>query len=103
MGFFKQEGNNHYKNGRLQEASYCYQKAIVISDYTFPEEEEGVRQIEELVQQCHCNLAIVLVKLEKWEEVETHLNQARKGPAPKIKAKALYWTVKQHIRKAQYD
>jgi hypothetical protein len=37
MEFFKQEGNNHYRNGRFREAGYCYQKVVVYGDYTFPE------------------------------------------------------------------
>ena len=38
---FKEEGNNHYKNGRFQEATYFYQKAIIYGDYTFPEDENS--------------------------------------------------------------
>ena len=37
MKFFKEEGNNHYKNQRYKEATYFYQKAIIYSDYTFPD------------------------------------------------------------------
>jgi hypothetical protein len=38
MRFFKEEGNNHYKNNRFQDAAYFYQKTIIYGDYTFPDQ-----------------------------------------------------------------
>ena len=40
MKAFKEEGNNHFKNKRYEQAAYFYKKAIVFSDYTFPEQEK---------------------------------------------------------------
>lgn len=67
MLFFKQEGNNHYKNGRFTEASYFYHKGIIYGDYTFPDSEEDVSKMNDLLQQCHCNRALCLIKLGKWD------------------------------------
>ena len=36
MRFFKEEGNNHYKNSRFKDAAYFYEKTIIYGDYTFP-------------------------------------------------------------------
>lgn len=43
MEMFKNEGNNHYTNGRFAEAGTCYQKVIVYGDYTFPKEPAQVK------------------------------------------------------------
>jgi tetratricopeptide (TPR) repeat protein len=103
MRFFKEEGNNHYKNQRYKEASYYYQKAIVYADYTFPETEEGVITMEELTQQANCNLGLSLVKMDEWETARNNLNEASKGRNLKIKSKALYWLAKYYIRASQHD
>lgn len=74
MLFFKQEGNNHYKNGRYQQASYCYQKVIIYGDYTFPDKEEDNVKMGELLQQANCNLALCLIKLNQWDKIKVYLS-----------------------------
>lgn len=64
MVFFKEEGNNHYKNGRFSEACYFYQKTIIYGDYTFPENETDTATMDDLLQKTNCNLAICLIKLD---------------------------------------
>lgn len=37
MEYFKELGGNSFKEKKYDEALYYYQKAIIYSDYTFPE------------------------------------------------------------------
>jgi hypothetical protein len=67
MEFFKEEGNNHYKNQRFNEAMYFYQKVIIYADYTFPDNEAETAKMEALLQQSNCNLALSMIKLNKWK------------------------------------
>lgn len=46
---------------------YFYQKVIIYSDYTFPENETESAKMEALLQQSNCNLALSMIKLNKWK------------------------------------
>lgn len=98
MAFFKLEGNGHYNNARFSEASYFYQKAIIYGDYTFPDTKEEQSQMEELLQQSNCNMALCLIKLNQWEKIKIHLNETIKGSNAKLKSKGMYWLAKCHMR-----
>ena len=37
MKNFKEEGNQHFKNQKYQEAAHYYNKIIIFADYTFPD------------------------------------------------------------------
>ncbi len=63
MRSFKEEGNEHFKFKRYPEAAHYYNKLIIFSDYTFPEQEKEQTEMEELVQQANCNLGMTLVKM----------------------------------------
>ena len=36
MAYFKEQGNNKYKEHKYDEAAYFYNKVIIYGDYTFP-------------------------------------------------------------------
>ena len=59
--------------------------------------------MDQLVQQSHCNLALCLIKLNKWEEAKYNLIEGSKGNNEKVKAKSLYWLVKYYIRTYQKE
>jgi tetratricopeptide (TPR) repeat protein len=99
MQFFKEEGNNHYKNQRYSEALYFYQKAIIYADYTFPENAAETEKMEALLQQANCNMALSLIKLDRCEEAKTNLTEALKGKSTAIASKGYYWLAKLHLRK----
>lgn len=40
MKYFKEQGNNKYREQKFDEAAYFYQKVIIYSDYTFPEKSD---------------------------------------------------------------
>lgn len=40
--YFKEMGNTTFRDGKYEEASYFYQKAIVYADYTFPESDKQI-------------------------------------------------------------
>lgn len=46
---------------------YFYQKVIIYGDYTFPENEAETAKMEALLQQSNCNLALSMIKLNKWK------------------------------------
>lgn len=112
MRYFKQQGNQMYGEQRYEEACYFYQKAIIYADYTFPEDGAQIAEMELLTQQSNINLAICLIKQQKWDKVEMHLREAaRKGEesekdpltqhkSAKTRAKAYYWHCKYFIHKA---
>jgi len=79
MLYFKQEGNNQYKNKNYKDALYFYEKTIIYGDYTFPDKESDTNKMNEILQQTHCNKAICYIKMDLWAESKTHLNQAIKG------------------------
>lgn len=78
INFFKNEGNNYYKNGRYAEACYFYQKAIIYGDYTFPDNPKDTARMEQLLAQSNCNFALSNIKLGKWDKVKTNLIEASK-------------------------
>lgn len=57
--------------------------------------------MDELVQQSNCNLALCLIKMNKWEETKYNLIEGSKGTNEKVKTKSLYWLAKYYIRTFQ--
>ena len=59
--------------------------------------------MDELLQQSNCNLALCLIKMDKWEEARVNLMESSKGKSLKVKSKALYWLTKYYLRKAELN
>jgi hypothetical protein len=77
---------------------YFYQKVIIYGDYTFPDNEAETNRMDALLQQSNCNLALSMIKLNKWQEAKINLIEATKGKNTSIKAKANYWLSKYYLK-----
>ena len=76
MRYFKEKGNEKYKEGKYSEASYFYQKTIVYADYTFPDKKQLIAEMELLTQQSNMNFAICMIKLGNWDKIGINLAEA---------------------------
>lgn len=106
-------GNASFKEKKFDEAAYFYQKAIIYSDYTFPEEQGQLNEMEILVQQSNMNMAICLIKKDNWSKAIINLREAAKGPNaekdPKLRKtvmntrkKSHYWMTKYYISQGKF-
>ena len=82
---------------------YFYQKVIIYGDYTFPENEAETARMEALLQQSSCNLALSMIKLNRWRQARTNIIEATKGKNLSVKAKAHYWLTKYYLKEGQLE
>lgn len=93
---------------------YFYQKVIIYSDYTFPQKQLDIADMELLVKQANVNMAICLIKQNKWAKALSFLNEGAKEDscekfeklrklALSTKKKAYYWLIKCQIKEGNFD
>eukprot|EP00916_Digyalum_oweni_P004043 GHVL01007199.1.p1 GENE.GHVL01007199.1~~GHVL01007199.1.p1 ORF type:complete len:260 (+),score=54.62 GHVL01007199.1:108-887(+) len=83
---FKKEGNEASACGNYSYAAYCYRKALVYFDYTFPETDEEWVEFNSLKLKCHLNMCFCKLREENWEEVEVESRQALEIDPRNVKA-----------------
>eukprot|EP00743_Colponemidia_sp_Colp-15_P009626 GILK01010529.1.p1 GENE.GILK01010529.1~~GILK01010529.1.p1 ORF type:complete len:288 (+),score=71.58 GILK01010529.1:131-865(+) len=83
---FRNEGNKAYKEGQADKAAYCYRKALLQFDYTFPDTDEEQKQLDRTKLLCHLNLAQCKLQQEDFDEVILQCKQALDLDATNVKA-----------------
>ncbi len=93
----KDEGNQSFKDGHYDKASYYYAQALLIFYYLIPDTDEQERESETLKRVCHRNQAMCHLKSKRLRDAMTEIEQALKcktGSATILDGKSL-------LRKAQ--
>lgn len=73
---FRQEGNEAYKKQNFGLAAVHYRKALLQFDYTFANNEQEEKNIDDVKVPCLLNLAACKCQQEEWDEVLIHTRLA---------------------------
>mmetsp|Transcript_22959 Transcript_22959/g.46498 ORF Transcript_22959/g.46498 Transcript_22959/m.46498 type:complete len:424 (+) Transcript_22959:75-1346(+) len=98
---FRQEGNEAYKKQNFGLASVHYRKALLQFDYTFAENDEEEKAVENVKVPCLLNLAACKCQQEEWDEVLTQCRLALEINPRSVKA--FYRTAQAHLARDQFD
>jgi len=84
---FKLEGNKCVSDKNYEKADFEYQKALLQFDYTFPDNPEDDKKMQELQESCHSNMALVQFHLKDYKESIHQAGMALKLNPANIKAR----------------
>ena len=73
---FKSKGNQYFKEGVYEKASYFYAKALLQFYYIIPDDDKQAAEVDPVKLSCHLNQAICFYKQKRYDEGITETYQA---------------------------
>jgi hypothetical protein len=95
------KGNTFFEEGQYDRALIQYKQAMVVYEYTFPEDDETWKVIDKIRFNCNLNVAASANELGLWSETIQNCYEALK--IDPVNVKALYRRAQAHRRMDNFE